>query len=562
MKQWFKNTGIYMLIILIIAVCCMLPELLDGIYASGHDQYFHRGIISGYKELFANDLFFSTGGNILPFIGINLGYGTPMFYGILPHLLSGFICYVFNINPPAVMFLFYFLNFFLSGITMFCFAKQLFKNNNYAIIVAAIYMVIPYHFTQIYIRDSYSESWLLVTFPIILLSLYYCIKQESKWIWFFISGLSLSIYCHPMTTFLNCLFLIPPIVFYYKQIFTKKNVILFIIASIILILLISPTLYNLGYLKSLDLYRVFADNVMANTNYFLARVLPIDKFFPWNVTLDDMGFYFTLPIIILFLISVFFYKKFSKKDKKLINCILVVFIITILYLTNIIPLQKLPDVFINSQFPWRIYTITAISISLLAPLFIIFIKKYTKLIVTVILFILILSINTINIYQYDINNNLVVSSKENNFLALQLESFGVQHEYLTNKTLINNDYLINRAQQGIISLDNNCKINVIDNNVPNATFSVSNIKNSSCLVEFPRVYYPGYYLTINDQEIPVSISKQGFLQAQINENGEYHLVYKGTKGQRIVRYVPLVTLIVVLIGYFYWRISRKNQLIK
>ena len=132
MKKRFKNFDI--LIILIAATIMLLVFFLRG-YTVGHDSKFHIGnIIELTNQLKYN--FFSPR-RIYGTMANNFGYGTGVFYPMLPHLFAAFVNLIIN-NPLASIKFVYFVSLFLSCITMYGLSKRLSKNNKIALLSAVI----------------------------------------------------------------------------------------------------------------------------------------------------------------------------------------------------------------------------------------------------------------------------------------------------------------------------------------------------------------------------------------------------------------------------------------
>ena len=66
-------------------------------------------------------------------------------------------------------------------------------------------------------------------------------------------------------------------------------------------------------------------------------------------------------------------------------------------------------------------------------------------------------------------------------------------------------------------------------------------------IELPRIYYMGYQLEVNGQEVELTESDNGFLQATIHESGTYILTYEKTMVMKISNAISIVTGIVCII---------------
>ena len=90
------------------------------------------------------------------------------------------------------------------------------------------------------------------------------------------------------------------------------------------------------------------------------------------------------------------------------------------------------------------------------------------------------------------------------------------------------------------------KVKIINNEVPNMEFKVSNIKEKTTL-ELPRLYYLGYKIEDEDgHEIKYLKNKNGFISIVINKEGSYYVTYPGTLGYQISKTIVIITSIVCI----------------
>lgn len=140
---------------------------------------------------------------------------------------------------------------------------------------------------------------------------------------------------------------------------------------------------------------------------------------------------------------------------------------------------------------------------------------------------------------------------------------GVQKEYLTTNAIKNIDYFETRGQEiKILSDDNNAKIKVIDNNVPNLKFKISKLKeNQDVELELPRLYYLGYDIQQQNgketQKINYKNSKNGFVKIKLDDNGIVTVNYTGTIFYRVSKLIRLI-FILIFILVFLIKIIKNN----
>ena len=106
-------------------------------------------------------------------------YGTELFYPPLGHYSAAYINTVVD-NPVISLEIVHFLGLIFSGITMYYLAKTLSKNRFIGLLSAVIYMLFPYHLSNIYVRDALGESLLFIFLPLIFLGLYELFNDNIK----------------------------------------------------------------------------------------------------------------------------------------------------------------------------------------------------------------------------------------------------------------------------------------------------------------------------------------------------------------------------------------------
>lgn len=538
----------YIIVIFFITVILLL-KLFVLPRNFGHDTGFHiANIIQLSKTISLKQIF---GTKLLTFDSNIYGYGTYYFYPKLPHLLASYLYLIFK-NVYTSMNIIYFITTFFSGLSMFLLSKKIFNNKKIALISSIIYLTIPYHISEIYIRDAYAENFMFLVLPLIFLGLYH-LKDDNyqKFYLFFILGYVIGIYSH-LVSMLFYTILIGIFILYYRKQFLKKDKLKALIISTLIVTGISlPFLTTVIEYKLSNIYTVFLSQKFANRDSVLQNVTPLTAFFNQTLRFDKLQLYFNYTTIILFtitLIQLIFIK--TKERKKLIPILILILILINLTSSNII-WENMPQLFLTIQFPWRLLVLLSMLVSLCAPICLIHkikINKSSEQIVFCLIIILILIEGINNIVYY---GDQVFSES---WILTQNVSMGHQQEYLplkTNEHLISgywNTPYVEIREDGIISTNKNAKIEILENDFPNLTFKIENIDKTT--LELPRVYYLGYELTDeNGAKIELSPSQYGFLKAEIKKEGKYKLTHKTTTVEKITNIIGVLTLILCIIFY-------------
>ena len=116
---------------------------------------------------------------VLPKLENGFGYSWDLFYGPLSSYVIAVIGGFFNnivIGYKIVLF----LGLFFSGISMYFLTKKITDDKNVGLLSGILYMTMPYHLTDMYIRGSIGEFLSFVFIPIVFLGLYNLFHQEKK----------------------------------------------------------------------------------------------------------------------------------------------------------------------------------------------------------------------------------------------------------------------------------------------------------------------------------------------------------------------------------------------
>lgn len=158
-----KNIS-YSVLVLVISIFPVIYFLLAQDLFHTHDGLVHLPRIGAYFKALQE-------GQILPrWAGdLNYGYGMPLFNFIYhtPYLFSSI--FIFLGAGLAWSFkLSIVLSFFLSGIAMYFFAKELLKNEKKAFVVSLLYQFAPFHLVELLVRGSFGEVYTYAFLPLVL----------------------------------------------------------------------------------------------------------------------------------------------------------------------------------------------------------------------------------------------------------------------------------------------------------------------------------------------------------------------------------------------------------
>ena len=524
-----KENKKQILIIFIIAFIVIMPLLLTNGYVLNDDSEFHiANILSTIKtiNIFPKD--------ILPNLFGNYGVGIRQFYPILPHTFIAYLSKLSTLDVGISIKITHLIELFLSGITMYFLSLRLSKDKKIALTSSVIYMLFPYHLSEIYIRDAINESFIYIFIPMIILGLTYLFEDKRKFILFFVVGYVFSILSHLTMMVYFTIFLIPYFIINYKKVFKKDIIKTLLISALLILLILSPTIVNLFQNKLFGDYRVFTPYVMAQGIYHSSLALDYINYFGIfnNATYYGDKYHFYIDIVVLIMLIIFLcnFKKEKITKNKNYLFIFIFGLIAFIMSSYLFYWDILPVSFRIIQFPWRLETFLSLSISILAPLSLKYFKHINYIFLIIIMIILSLLFNT----KYS-NEGYIDFNNINYERAI-----GWQYEYLSNKTYNNLDTIRNMEYK--IYSDNNYA-NLIEDNFPNLKFEV----NEYSKVQLPRLYYFGYTLIDdNNNEYEIYSNDYGLIESSLNP-GIYTLKYTKTKIERISIYISIISILITFI---------------
>lgn len=552
-----KQKGKYILAIFIFSIIIMLIDLPNG-YIKGHDTDFHLATITAIVDQLSWDNL--TVQEPLKYIANGLGYGTNFFYPPIPHLIAAYITKllnIFNIGNVAVgMRITQWLTFFASGVTFYFLGEKIFKNKKIAMLLSLFYMTAPYHLAEVFVRDSFSEMFIPIAIPLIVLGLLYLVEKNYKrFLLYFIVGYTIAIYSHlAMTIYFTIMILVTFFIVYFKQIFTKRNIMYLILASGITLLLTSAFWMPLLEIKIKGSYAIFIPDYMTGEDGLEYSTISISELFAFNREIDFHFIRYNLQLFVtvLFFISLIFIIKKKLWKEKIWIFLLLFTALSIIMITDLFPWYYAPDILQTLQFPWRLVIYIAFGAILIAGITLKQIenKKYFKIISCVLL---ILTVLGTYIYIDHLEEEQIDIADINNEKAV-----GNEKEYLPEKAINNLEYFENRNNEIIIESGTGEITKILDD-VPDLIFEVDT--SEELTIELPRIYYMGYKLEVNGEEIELTESENGFLQATIQESGTYTLTYKKTIVMKIANIISIITFIVCVVFFIINTKREKIQII-
>lgn len=252
----------------------------------------------------------------------------------------------------------------------------------------------------------------------------------------------------------------------------------------------------------------------------------------------DIIYHLPIFVEIILMISIFFIFKKKLFKEKIWKFLLLFTALSAIMTTNIFPWEYTPPILQTLQFPWRLCAYIFFGAILLCGVSINYFerkKHFNTICIVLIVF------ACISGYYYMADIGVANLDVENIDLR---RGMGNEAEYLPLKI----EGLI--TQQVFFIKSGKAEIYIKYNDTPDMIFDVD-LKEET-VTELPRIYYPGYKLKCEGEEIELTESDRGFLQAKLEKSGRYYLSYDKTFIMKFSLILSITTLIVV-IAFVIWR---------
>lgn len=551
--KFFKNKNLLnILILFVVTLIVCLPMFSSHLSIYTDDGIQHIARAFGTLEAIKNGSFF---GNVIPMFANNFGYSWNIFYGSV----TTFGIIFFKILTGSYILgykLFCFFCLLLSGITMYFLVKKVSKNINVAVLAGSLYIMAPYHLTDLYVRNALGEFASFVLIPIIFLGLYNIFKEEKN-DWLFTIGSVLLLFTHNIT----CLYTMILVVFYIIININKlKNKVILkrLGINILLIGFISSCfLFPMLEAKISAKYRVYEKDVMSTVQSLQDQRISLRRIF---VTGNNEWFVFELGpyMIIMLAFSVMTIRILKKEYRKEYLFFLICGIITMFMATKIFPWNIMPKIFRMIQFPWRCLEFESFFFAIVAAINMgAVIKKFSlkdSIIIIVIAIIYIIALKGFVIYKEDAPMPIEemelgkITGMENEWIS----GMG-RGEYLPSKAYENRFYIATREDR-IYAIEGKAVVENEEKNGSKLKAKISTFEDDVVL-ELPYIYYPGYEITLDGMHVNSFETENGMLGIGVNknENTLIEVKYSGTSIMKDSMFISILGIIGLVIYIIFER---------
>jgi len=397
-KKRKRRDNLIIFFISLFAILIVILQLLNGGFPATHDLNLHMTWLYEFDQGFRE-------GHFLPRWSSNIwyGYGSPLFNYIQPlfyYLAEGFHLIGFSLVISVKLVII--LSVILSFLFMYLLAKELWGKWP-ALVIAALYIYLPYRIGLLYIRGSFPEYLAMAFFPLLLFSFIKFLKTEKSG-YFLLSSftVALLILTHNIQTILFLPVLVIYLLVFYSREIKKilKSAMAIIYGALLSSFFWIPAFFERKYIQveRLATGRYDFHNSFVNLKQIFSPVWGGSDFYQ----IGAIGI-----LIVIFTIYILIKRKKTDFNKKNLIFFFVLVIISLFLLTK-------PSTFIWEsipllpflQYPWRFLSLTVFGLAILGSVIVfpefyrIFIKKEPthKYFIILVLFIVVFSLTLFVIY--------------------------------------------------------------------------------------------------------------------------------------------------------------------
>lgn len=532
------------ILIIIASIIISIPLANKNLNIYRDDGIQHICRIIGTEQTLADKQF-------LPMIMSNLcnnfGYSWNIFYSPLTAYMS-VVFRIFNFSYVNCLKLCMFVIVLLSGITMYKFALRITKNKKLATLASIIYILAPYRITDMYIRTALAELASFIFIPIVFEGLYIIVNEEKKSYKLALGAAGL-ILTHQVIAMYTAIICFVYLIVFFKKL--KSKTVLKNIGVNLLFCILMTSFYWVGLLQHYfsTSYEVFVPGRMEREEVLIFYKAKFSQLF---ITSSEQTMIYAIGLlsVIGLVLTPIAYKKIPEEYKKTYMFFLITGVILIGMTLSIFPFEKLPQALTMLQFTFRLFTFTSFFFAfVVATNFAILIKNFKTLDIVVLLTISILLLVP---YKSKLDFNLK-DNEERLINGVRItENTGRVHagmasmEYLPTKAFKNLKYIANRKDEVIVLDNDEAVISDYTKQASNMNCKISNI-NKETTIELPYIYYLGYRVYANGQEITYTESDNGFIQINIAKDSQIKVKYLGTNEMLISYAVSIISFATIIV---------------
>ncbi len=446
---------------------------------------------------------------------------------------------------------------------MYTCAKKMTKSTFAGVFAAVVYTLSTWRCENLFYRAAIGEALAMTFFPVVILGLYYILKDDkSKW-WVFAIGCSAIFHSHVISCIFVAMLTAASIIVFWRNFVNDKRYMAFVKAAAVTLLI------NLWYLVPFIVYYFGADlsihHTPANTEYFSNAVFPAEMFNFFN---DKYGYSQLLPLgikgdmslslgvgvtfcFVIAALYTIFSKKSGLKNKSFYTYIFlfglfIMFMTSTLFPSELLQKSKLLNAFAGTvRMPWRFLSLASPIMCFVAAAALTDIVKTDKSRAVCIALACIICSFSFAVFGESYTTSFDASVKIGQ-AAPEAYSCGWDDEYFirgTNKNeLLPEKYEVSSSSVRVLSYDKNGT---------NIKLEVSGAADGK-YIEVPLLYYPGYSAKAsNGEKLTVECGNNNVLRVNLADGADnIKIKYSGLPIFKISCIISLMTAICILAYVF------------
>lgn len=363
-----------------ISVVVLGPMLQPGYFWGAHDARHAVYFLFEFDRVFRDGVLYPRW-----FPDMTYGYGYPLFniYGPLAFYI-GEIFHVVGFDFVTAVKLVFGLAWILSGLAMYGFVKRVFENRSAAFIAGLLFVFMPYHLIDVYVRAAFAESIALVFLPLTLWAFFETVNTRNiKSILFAAFSYAGMVFAHNGIALLFSLVLGAWIIFLLLRIRNPRSPLLSKKGIVQLVRSGVPTGAGLAlglgltgiFMLPLVLEYKFINVAQWTQNYYNYQDHFVELFQLFSPTwgfgisnlgpIDGLSFQLGLVSVVLFFFSLFVIAKNPNNKRAYTLFFMVLSLVVILLMFDFsLPAWQAFGLASVAQFPWRLLTLTTVSFSI------------------------------------------------------------------------------------------------------------------------------------------------------------------------------------------------------
>lgn len=546
---------IFFVVLVFLTLFMMLCNGLSSDY-QGYDFYFHYRRLHTLIDSFQHGTFpvYIDHANVDGY-----GYFTKGFYSdviLIPFALTGLFTSTYFAYDTMV-----FTMTVLCGVFMYQVVKVMYKSSFTASVSSILYTFAVYRLYDVYQRAALGEALSFTFLPLVFLGLFYIIHGDYKKWYILAIGYSLLVFTHVISSVLMFVTLLIILAIYYKPMIREpKRIGYLFLAGIVTVIVTSY--YIFPSIEQISSNTFFYESA-GKAGYGKSGFDLVLWGFISGIAYPEMHIWTGIGVVLTLVIFLRLFIKGNKsKELKSVDIGVLMGLCFIVAISKIFPWGTFPFSLIGFiQYPWRLYEFITYFFAIAGAYYmtILFVRNRSRLIAFSVIILatmittFIQSENYKYLYDKDVLQIYERDSDENPTATNRYHLIG--GEYFPAR-LVSIDNILYRGEK-VEHKNEDTRIANLERDY-NITRFDAVVQHPDSLT-LPLIYYKGYSVSLNGNELPVVQSNMGFVRVPVSESGRVEAYYKGTTIQWVSFYISIISILALSIFIIISRKREKNR---